>query len=608
MSISLFTPAAAAQSEPSRRLPAIAAAVATLLFIVVEAAQGLPGLANVRGDNDSLMRLAEVRDLLNGQGWFDLTQYRLGLDGGTIMHWSRLIDAPLAAIIGLGTYLTGSAATGEAAGLLIWPLLAFAMAIFFLVRTAERLGGESAVLPACVIGAVSLYAIGIFRVGAIDHHNVQFALTVAALSLVVDARQTPRYAWFAGMAAALSIAIGMETAPYVATLCIAVAAWFLIQGNESRRPVMNFGLGFAGTALVAHLTTIAPSAWLTATCDAFSIAQLSTAVIGGFGLALATALPSLQQTVGRRAAALLLIGLIALATLAVFFPQCLAAPYSDLDPRQKLYWLDSVVEAQPFWNVVRNDWVIAAGYYGTPTLAVGLTLASVIRKGWRFESLIVGTMVLAALLVGVWQVRGALFAVGLATIPLAAWVAKWRHVSPEHQYRDSMRMMFAWALSLCPVWSATASGIDALAGNNRTTTETIAAEHGLSLCGDKADFRILANLPSATVLSDINLGSKILAFTHHRAVAAPYHRNAGNVVAYEVQSGSGDGGHELLVQNGITLFAICRNVDESADLTEGKPDSLHARLFRDAPPAWLQIVPESKAQAIQIYRVVASPN
>ncbi|MGO7107918.1 hypothetical protein ACCT22_37095, partial [Rhizobium johnstonii] len=32
-------------------------------------------------DNDDGMRLVEVRDFLAGQGWFDLMQYRLGLDG-----------------------------------------------------------------------------------------------------------------------------------------------------------------------------------------------------------------------------------------------------------------------------------------------------------------------------------------------------------------------------------------------------------------------------------------------------------------------------------------------------------------------------------------------
>src|SRR5690348_13799793 len=50
-------------------------------------------------DSDDVMRLVQVRDLIAGQGWFDLTQHRLGLEGGTPMHWSRLVDLPIAALI-----------------------------------------------------------------------------------------------------------------------------------------------------------------------------------------------------------------------------------------------------------------------------------------------------------------------------------------------------------------------------------------------------------------------------------------------------------------------------------------------------------------------------
>ena len=43
----------------------------------------------------------EVRDLLAGQGWFDLHQYRMAPPEGTLMHWSRLVDIPLAALLWL---------------------------------------------------------------------------------------------------------------------------------------------------------------------------------------------------------------------------------------------------------------------------------------------------------------------------------------------------------------------------------------------------------------------------------------------------------------------------------------------------------------------------
>src|SRR3546814_5238953 len=43
-------------------------------------------------DTDDAMRMAKVRDLLAGQGWWDLAQYRVNpAGGGVLMHWSRKI-------------------------------------------------------------------------------------------------------------------------------------------------------------------------------------------------------------------------------------------------------------------------------------------------------------------------------------------------------------------------------------------------------------------------------------------------------------------------------------------------------------------------------------
>ncbi len=88
-----------AQPRTTWRSDLALALIATLVFVAIDAYGGFSQLANAGGDNDNLMRLAEVRDLLSGQGWFDLHQYRMGVEGGTVMHWSRLVDAPLAAII-----------------------------------------------------------------------------------------------------------------------------------------------------------------------------------------------------------------------------------------------------------------------------------------------------------------------------------------------------------------------------------------------------------------------------------------------------------------------------------------------------------------------------
>ena len=51
------------------------------------------------GDTDDNMRMSQVRALLSGQDWFDLRQYKMNPPFGANIHWSRLVDLPLAGII-----------------------------------------------------------------------------------------------------------------------------------------------------------------------------------------------------------------------------------------------------------------------------------------------------------------------------------------------------------------------------------------------------------------------------------------------------------------------------------------------------------------------------
>ena len=89
------------------------AVIATIVVLALNAFGGFETLSDFRGDNDSLMRLVQVRDLIGGQDWYDLSQYRMGPEGGFTMHWSRVVDAPIAVIVVAGTVLTGSVALAE---------------------------------------------------------------------------------------------------------------------------------------------------------------------------------------------------------------------------------------------------------------------------------------------------------------------------------------------------------------------------------------------------------------------------------------------------------------------------------------------------------------
>ena len=118
-------------------------------------------------------RLVEVRDLIGGQGWFDVFQYRMDPPDGTSMHWSRLIDAPLAGLILLLKPLLGMH-DAQALTLYFWPALLFAIALALIAAIARQVSNSTApVIAAVVLGVLAFPALVHFRAGAIDHHNAQ---------------------------------------------------------------------------------------------------------------------------------------------------------------------------------------------------------------------------------------------------------------------------------------------------------------------------------------------------------------------------------------------------------------------------------------------------
>jgi len=227
---------------------------------------------------------------------------------------------------------------------------------------------------------------------------------------------------------------------------------------------------------------------------------------------------------------------------------------------------------------------------------LGVIVASIWREGPRFDTMLVGIILMAATLVGIWQIRGGIFAAGLATVPLAAWIATWRRDGADASLSSQLTMLAAWLLSINLTWGALADGLSTMARES----EQASAKPAENSCATKRDFALLDTFPAATVLSGVNQGAPILAFTHHRVVAAPYHRNVGNIVAYEAFSSDPATAQAVLAGSGITLVAVCRSADESPDLPS---QSLHAHLMRGEAPAWLHLVPASKGQTIEIYQV-----
>ena len=137
------------------------------------------------------MRLVQVRDLLAGQGWFDLVQHRVNPPDGTPMHWSRLVDAPIAAmIVGLRPLLGPEAA--ERWAVLLWPLVPALLLLPSAGLIGNRLAGAPGAVLTILAAGLAVPLVRHFVPGRIDHHNVQMALSMALVAALVFIPRRPR--------------------------------------------------------------------------------------------------------------------------------------------------------------------------------------------------------------------------------------------------------------------------------------------------------------------------------------------------------------------------------------------------------------------------------
>lgn len=577
------------------------ALLAALLLLALNAHAGFPQLANPAGDNDSLLQLVEVRDLMGGQGWFDLHQYRMGLEGGFVMHWSRLLDAPLALSMLAVSALTGSTALAEQIVQILWPTLQFWLAVFFIIRAARAFAGPHAVLPAAVVGGAALYYIGIFSPGALDHHNVQLMLTLASLALLLEAPTRRPAAFIAGICATLTLAIGMESAPYAGTLGAAVALLFLVKDDGERLIARDFGLGVAGVSAVVFVTTVPVSSWGQAQCDTFSVVQFAVTGLAGVGLAVIASLRVANATAARRLMALGLLAVALALVVVLLFPQCLAAPYAHLDPRLQQMWLGYIEEAQSIAQLVADDPARAVARFATPLVAIVLMALRFSRGGWRRQDSFVGALLVVAVLVSAWEVRGSTFSIAFAVIPLSAWIAKWRQRAETSPSSGSvLRMAAAWLISVNSIWSgAAAAASSAFEAGAPVQDASIDAP-----CNSKASFAALGAMAPTTVLAISNLGSPILAFTGHRVFAGPYHRNvAGNLLVFDALLGSASDAKTIVESHHVGLVALCRGNTESRLFAAKAPDGFLAGLMRGSVPEWLEPVAQTRGTPLELYRV-----
>lgn len=582
-----------------------------IYFVIVVAvllALNLPGSVDYVGaDNDDTMRLIEVRDLLSGQGWFDLNQYRLGLAGGTLMHWSRLIDLPIATLIlFFGTFLAPLKA--EAAALLVWPVFLALPLLAAMGLAGWRIGGVQPMHAALGLTAILIVATNRFLPGAIDHHNVQLVLVATIAAMLVDRRYSPVSLSIAGFAAALAIAIGAETMPFIAAVCLIVAALWGWHGEAYRPAAQGFALALSVTVTVAFFATIPPHLYSRVTCDSLSLGFYGITAVGGAALFLAATFASTANRKSRFAV-LGLAGTAVLGSALVLAPQCLQNPLSGLDPLLVTFWLDGVSEAKSGMEQMQLEPGTFGGFYAVGFFAAAVCFFRVLRRDRVELHLILLALVAISWGIATVQVRGAVFANLLSMLPLSLLVTELR----RNANRDpkNLRAGFVYLagvlMAVPSVWAV--DGVLAAEGTPGLISRISIADGASSRaeskdCNSETALRQLAGLDPVTVAAPSDSGAAILRFTAHRVLAGPYHRNQGGMLT-ELHIGLAKPSEAEAFLRGaaVGVLAYCASNPQTATLVRTKPDGLYAALKKGRVPPYLEPLPRDENSGLTLYRV-----
>lgn len=547
---------------------------------------------------DSTMRLVQVRDLLAGQGWFDTVQHRLGPPEGTLLHWSRFIDVPLAGLILLFGHVTSSSWTAEMLAATAWPLLLLLALMLASASVASALSGRAAAILAALLAIQSGPALVHYLPGAIDHHNVQVALSLAFAAGVLRADRSTvagiGAGIGAGIAASLMLAIGTETLPVIVAGTVVLTLAWLFEPVRFAPAARGYGLAFAAATVGSLAATTPPAHWLDTSCDVISATYAGLAAAGGFGLAVFATILGARSSLVQRLLALAGLGALCAGLVLTAFPECIDGPLAAIDPRIKEIWYDRILEVRSLRVLFDTEFSTAVAILVVPLigfLAAMWFLSTTDdehRYRWAAAALFAGTTLLSMVL----QNRAAAGA-GAMAVPIVACLAI--RIARRGGGEDA-KVSIPLLLIVLPfvsfvVWHIVGT----------TVLRPLAPRFGLARaephvavardCLGRTAYTELAALPPAVVLSHTGLASAILAYTPHMAVAGNYHRGVEGILdTYEAFSSSGDAPTGVFARRGVDLVVVCH---DGADGKVGDPalvDGLLGRLKRGEVPGWLEPV------------------
>ncbi|MDX2028221.1 MAG: hypothetical protein SFW62_06265 [Alphaproteobacteria bacterium] len=490
-------------------------------------------------DPDDYMHLTQALDWLKGQGWYDHIQHRINPPEGIPIHFSRLTQLPMAALIALFKFL-GIPTRGAASIMaLIYPLMLLAGFFGALYWAAQSFMPKKWAGITAYIALFATATMSTFQPGHVDHHGLIIILTTLALGCIGRMAENPaekRWAAGAGLLLALGMAVALEILPCVLIIATWVGLWAIVKGGKATRQGFVFGMGFLLGSLCGLLSARPLSDFFTVDILSYSIVYILMA--GGIAISLGGVAITASARLWLRG---LVGGGLALLTGILFlhhFPGLMAGPYGGLDPSLAQLLLGEIVEAQPAFKRVDTAFELIAGI---SSLFLGLGAALYLLKAgtpkerWRW-GLIAALLLAIGGLAWFYQFRFSRLLGMLTVLPLAATLQKsWAWTGVHWRGRRKVFAEIGLLLLVGPLPGvlipALVDGRSLNSGvllfpayGNRELCDTYVLEQVLR------DPRFYGDRPRL-IMNTLGIGPELLFRTPHAVISAPYLNVTGNMDA-----------------------------------------------------------------------------
>ena len=549
-------------------------------------------------DPDDQLRLAQVRDWIAGQSWWDIHQYRMNPPSGGDMHWSRLVDVPIAAMIVLLTPLL-TQPLAEQVTVVVIPLLTMGVVVYLIAAVARGLFGTKAALIAAA-SVIFMFPVIIQLVPMrIDHHGWQMVMFLLGVKYTLDPKAPAKAAIITGIVMSLWMEISIEGLPF-AIFFMGLLALRWVNRDEQRWSQLAWAMASLAVTNSVMFSSTEKLQLAGNHCDELSPFHLVAFAVSATIIVVGTlATRSLSHRM-LPVVKIAICGIAAAAAIAVVLqtvPECVGDTFAGLDPLVRKFWYNRVYEGLPLWHQPTGTVVQEIAGLLCGLFAIILLFAKKSQLPVQ-ERITIALLYLACSAVGLLVARAAVYALCLAMIllsPIIVTLFANAEKTDGIVKRNAMRIL-ACALFMPGILGENASVVtESFDGpsQSKLLDKKIEATGLPRQCQSKEKIELLDRLPRARLMANLDISPALLLFTRHKVVATGHHRNQlamrEVILSFTAQP---EIAREIYAKRGIEYLVTCDGSSELLLYRTAAPTGMWARLHNGGQINWLDRQPD----------------